>query len=55
MDVVRVEAPSLPDAHRLIASLDGDFSATLRGNGFTHVVGITLDVFGGSKRLGRCR
>jgi ANTAR domain len=49
MDVIRVEAPSLPDAHRLIASLDGDFSATLHGNGFTHVVGITLDAEAAAK------
>jgi hypothetical protein len=42
MTLIRVDAPSASDAQRLIASLDGTFSATLDGGGLTHVVGITV-------------
>jgi hypothetical protein len=43
MDVMRVQAPSEAHARRLIASLDGDFSAGLDGDGAESVVALRLD------------
>jgi hypothetical protein len=43
MEVMRVHAPSMDDARRLIAALDGSFSAHLDGNGDVPTVALRLD------------
>lgn len=43
MDVMRVHAPSMDHARRLIAAVDGSFSAHLDGDGRSPTVGITLN------------
>ncbi|TML27455.1 MAG: ANTAR domain-containing protein [Actinobacteria bacterium] len=43
MDVMRVHAPTMDHARRLIAAVDGGFSARLDGDGRTPTVALTLD------------
>jgi ANTAR domain len=43
MDVMRVHAPSMEHARRLIAAVDGPFSAHLDGNGHVPTVALRLD------------
>jgi ANTAR domain-containing protein len=43
MDVMRVQAPSMAHARRLIAAVDGSFSAHLDGNGHVPTVALRLD------------
>jgi hypothetical protein len=43
MEVMRVHAPSMDHARRLIAAVDGSFSAHLDGNGYVPTVAVTLD------------
>jgi hypothetical protein len=43
MNVMRVHAPSLDHARRLIAAVDGNFSAHLDGDGHAPTVALTLD------------
>jgi ANTAR domain len=43
MDVMRVHAPSMDHARRLIAAVDGSFSAHLDGNGHVPTVALRLD------------
>ena len=43
MDGMRVHAPSMDHARRLIAAVDGSFSAHLDGNGHHPTVALTLD------------
>jgi hypothetical protein len=43
MDVIRVRTPSTAHAQRLIAALDGDFSATLNGGSPSTEVELRLD------------
>jgi ANTAR domain len=43
MDVMRVHAPSMAHARRLIAAVDGSFSAHLDGNGHLPTVALRLD------------
>jgi ANTAR domain-containing protein len=43
MEVMRVHAPNMAHARRLIAAIDGSFSAHLDGNGYVPTVAVTLD------------
>jgi ANTAR domain len=43
MDVMRIQAPNMDHARRLIAAVDGSFSAHLDGDGHVPTVAITLD------------
>jgi hypothetical protein len=43
MEVMRVHAPSMAHARRLIAAVDGSFSAHLDGDGRAPTVAVTLD------------
>jgi ANTAR domain-containing protein len=43
MDVMRVHAPSIAHARRLVAVIDGSFSAHLDGDGYSPTVAVTLD------------
>lgn len=43
MDVMRVHAPSMAHAQRLIAAVDGSFSAELDGTGHVPTVALRLD------------
>jgi hypothetical protein len=43
MDVMRVHPPSMDHARRLIAAVDGSFSAHLDGSGHEPTVALTLD------------
>jgi ANTAR domain len=43
MEVMRVHAPNMDHARRLIAVVDGSFSASLDGSGYQPTVALTLD------------
>jgi hypothetical protein len=52
MDVIRVHAPSDAHARRLMAALDGNFLASLDGDGSRPVVGLRLDAETAIKLVG---
>ena len=52
MDVIRVRTPSTAHAQRLIAALDGEFSATLNGGSPATEVELRLDSETATKLVG---